>query len=156
MRGKRRAVTGDSDYVLSVLISPELSIPESELSFRATRAGGPGGQHVNTSSTRVELWWNLAESPSLSEDQRRWLTTRLGTRMDSEGWLRLVSAGSRSQLQNRKDVTERFRTVLAQALVVPRKRKKTRPSRAAKERRLAGKKRTAAKKELRRKPADDR
>ena len=72
--------------------------------------------------------------------------------MDSEGWLRLVSARSRSQLQNRKDVTERFRTVLVQALAVPRKRKKTRPSRAAKERRLAGKKHTAIKKDLRKKP----
>lgn len=155
MRGKRRAAPGNPDYVLSVLISPDLSIADSELSFRATRAGGPGGQHVNTSSTRIELWWDLAGSPSLSADQRRWLTTRLATRIDSEGWLRLVSAGSRSQLQNRKDVTERFRTVLAQAMVVPRKRKKTRPSKASKERRLAGKKRTSAKKELRRKPPDD-
>ena len=155
MRGKPRAAVGHHDYVASVLISPDLSVPDAELSFRATRAGGPGGQHVNTSSTRVELWWNLAGSPSLTEDQRRWLTTRLASRIDSEGWLRLVSAGSRSQRQNRKEVTERFRTVLAQALVVPRKRKKTQPSRAAKERRLAGKKRTAAKKELRRKPADD-
>jgi ribosome-associated protein len=135
-----------------VLISPELSIPEAELSYRATRAGGPGGQHVNTSSTRVELWWNVAGSASLSDDQRRRLMTKLGARVDSEGWLRLVSARSRSQLQNRKDVTERFRTVLVQALAVPRKRKKTRPSRAAKERRLAGKKHTAIKKDLRKKP----
>ena len=139
-----------------MLISPDLSISDSELSYRATRAGGPGGQHVNTSSTRVELWWHLAGSPSLSADQRHWLTTRLAGRLDSEGWLRLVSAGSRSQLQNRKDVTERFRTVLVQAMVVPKKRKKTRPSKAAKERRLAVKKRTSAKKELRRKPSDDR
>ena len=80
---------------------------------------------------------------------------RLAARIDSEGWLRLVSAGSRSQLQNRKDVTERFRTVLAQAMVVPKKRKKTRPPKAAKERRLEGKKRISAKKELRRKPSDD-
>jgi ribosome-associated protein len=155
MRGKRRAAPGDPHYVLLVQISPELSIADSELSFRATRAGGPGGQHVNTSSTRVELWWDLAGSPSLSVDQRRWLTTRLAARLDSEGWLRLVSAGSRSQLQNRKDVIERFRAVLAQAMVVPRKRKKTRLPRAAKERRLAGKKRTSAKKELRRKPSTD-
>jgi ribosome-associated protein len=138
-----------------VLISPDLTIPDSELTYRATRAGGPGGQHVNTSSTRVELWWDLAGSPSLSDDQRRWLTARLAGRIDSEGWLRLVSAGSRSQLQNRKEVTARFQAVLAQAMVVPKKRKKTRPTKAAKERRLAGKKRIAAKKELRRKPSDD-
>ena len=155
MRGKRRAAPGDFHYVLFVQISPDLSIADSELTFRATRAGGPGGQHVNTSSTRVELWWDLAGSPSLSDEQRRWLNTRLAARIDSEGWLRLVSTGSRSQLQNRKDVTERFRTVLVQALVVPKKRKKTRPTKAAKERRLAGKKRSSAKKELRRKPSND-
>lgn len=145
----------DPDYVLAVRITPELSIAESELSYRATRAGGPGGQHVNTSSTRIELWWNLAESPSLSEQQRAWLAKRLAARLDSEGWLRLVATGSRSQLQNRKAVTERFETLLAQAIAVPKKRKKTRPSRAARERRLAGKKKLSAKKELRRKPIED-
>jgi ribosome-associated protein len=148
-------VPADPDYVLAVRITPELSIAESELSYRATRAGGPGGQHVNTSSTRIELWWNLAESPSLSEQQRAWLANRLAARLDSEGWLRLVSTGSRSQLQNRRAVTERFEALLAQAIAVPKKRKKTRPSRAARERRLAGKKKISAKKELRRKPIED-
>ena len=100
----------------------------------------------------MELWWNLAASPSLSDQQRAWLTERLAARLDSEGWIRLVSTGSRSQLQNRKEVTERFRTLVAQAAQVPKKRKKTRPSRAAKERRLANKKKESAKKELRRKP----
>lgn len=138
-----------------MLITPDLSIADSELTFHATRAGGPGGQHVNTSSTRIELWWNLAESPSISEPQRTWLTQRLATRLDSEGWIRLVSTGSRSQLQNRKEVTERFRTLLVQAAAVPKKRKKTRPTRAAKERRLAHKKKESAKKELRRKPIVD-
>ena len=110
---------------------------------------------MNTSSTRIELWWNLAASPSLSESQRTWLTQRLAARLDSEGWIRLVSTGSRSQLQNRKEVTERFRTLLVQAAAVPKKRKKTRPSRAAKERRLADKKKESAKKALRRKPIVD-
>ena len=107
---------------------------------------------MNTSSTRVELWWNLAESRSISDQQRAWLTERLAARLDSEGWIRLVSTGSRSQLQNRKEVTERLRAILAQAATVPKKRKKTRPSRAAKERRLQSKKKESAKKELRRKP----
>lgn len=155
MGGKRRATAGDPDYVLSVIIAPDLTIPESELTYRATRAGGPGGQHVNTSSTRVELWWDLVGSPSLSAAQRQWLRTRLETRLDSAGWLRLVSTGSRSQLQNRKEVTERFQVLLAQALVIPKKRKKTRPSRAARERRLSSKKKVSAKKELRRRPSDD-
>jgi ribosome-associated protein len=155
MGGKRRATVGDPDYVLTVLITPALSIPDGELTYHATRAGGPGGQHVNTSSTRVELWWDLAGSPSLTEAQRQWLASRLAARIDSAGWIRLVSTGSRSQLQNRKQVTKRFQALLAQALVVPKKRKKTKPSRAAKERRLASKKRVSAKKELRRRPADD-
>lgn len=136
-------------------ITPDLTIADSELTYRATRAGGPGGQHVNTSSTRVELWWDLAGSPSLTEEQRQWLKTRLMSRLDSAGWVRLVSAGSRSQLQNRKEVTGRFQKLLAQALVVPKKRKKTRPSRAAKERRLSSKKKLSAKKELRRRPTHD-
>lgn len=138
-----------------VRITAELSIPAGELTYHASRAGGPGGQHVNTSSTRIELWWDLAGSPSLTEDQRRWLSSRLAARLDSAGWLRLVSAGSRSQLQNRREVTARFQALLAQAMVVPKKRKKTRPSRAAKERRLSGKKKLSAKKELRRRPVDD-
>jgi ribosome-associated protein len=138
-----------------VQITPGLAIPDSELTYRASRAGGPGGQHVNTSSTRIELWWDLAGSPALTDDQRAWLAGRLAARLDSEGRLRLVSAGRRSQLQNRKAVTERFRALLAQAMEVPRTRKKTRPPRAAKERRLADKKRAAARKELRRKPVEE-
>jgi ribosome-associated protein len=138
-----------------VPIDPFLTIPESELSYRATRAGGPGGQHVNTSSTRVELWWDLAGSRSLSEEQRTWLRKRLATRLDSSGQLRLVSAGSRSQLSNRKEVTRRFHELLKQAMVVPKKRKKTKPSRAVKERRLADKKKLSQKKDLRRRPAHD-
>lgn len=138
-----------------VLITPALTIADGELTYRATRAGGPGGQHVNTSSTRVELWWDLAASPSLTEAQRDWLRAKLAARLDSLGRLRLVSAGSRSQLKNRRDVTERFRALLAQAMVVPKKRKKTRPPRAAKERRLTSKKKLSAKKQLRRRPAED-
>jgi ribosome-associated protein len=135
-----------------VIITPALSIADNELIYQASRSGGPGGQHVNTSSTRIELWWDIATSPSLTEEQRRRLLTRLHSRLDSAGRLRLVSSGSRSQLQNRRDVAERFQEVVASALVVPKKRKKTRPSRAAKERRLTTKKRQGEKKALRRKP----
>jgi ribosome-associated protein len=121
-------------------ITSSVSIPLAELTYRASRSGGPGGQHVNTSSTRIELWWDAAGSPSLSEDQRQRVRARLATRLDSEGQLRLVSSGSRSQLQNREEVTERFQTVLAAALAVPKRRKPTRPSKASKERRLQTKK----------------
>jgi len=67
-----------------------LRIPRAEVSYRATRAGGPGGQHVNTSSTRIELWWNVRERGAPSTAQRALLEERLGHRLDQEGWLRLV------------------------------------------------------------------
>jgi ribosome-associated protein len=84
-------------------ITPDLRLPLAELEYRASRSGGPGGQHVNTSSTRVEVWWNVAASPSLTPEQRAQLLTRLGSRLDSSGRLRLVSSGTRSQLRNRPD-----------------------------------------------------
>jgi ribosome-associated protein len=138
------------DNVLEV--TPELRLPLSELEYRASRSGGPGGQHVNTSSTRIELWWDVAGSPSLSPEQRAQLLERLGPRLDSSGRLRLVSSSSRSQLRNRDDVTERLRSVVAAGLAVRKKRKATKPSRAAKQARLEAKRRRAAIKQRRRSP----
>jgi ribosome-associated protein len=137
-----------------IRIDDHLSIPKSELDFRATRSGGPGGQHVNTSSTRIELLWNVATSPSLDDAQRARILEKLQTRIDGAGVLRLTSSGSRSQLQNREDVLERFARIIAQALRVPRPRKKTKPSRAAKEARLKAKKRRSETKRQRRQPPD--
>jgi ribosome-associated protein len=131
-------------------VSPALRVPLAELEFRASRSSGPGGQHVNTSSTRVEVWWDVAGSPSLSEEQRRRLLARLATRLDGSGRLRLVSGASRSQLRNREEVTERLRAMIAGALVVPKARKRTRPSRAAKAARLEAKRRRSATKRERR------
>lgn len=136
-------------------VSTALRVPLAELDFRATRSGGPGGQHVNTSSTRVEVTWDVAGSPSLSEEQRRHLLVRLASRLDTTGRLRLVSSTSRSQLRNREDVTERLRQVVAQALLVPKARKRTKPSRAAKAARLERKRRRSATKRDRRRPGAD-
>lgn len=137
-------------------ISPELRLPLSELDVRASRAGGPGGQHVNTSSTRVELWWDVAGSRALSEEQRQRLLARLAGRLDSTGRLRVVEGGSRSQLRNRQAATERLTRLVAEALRIPKTRKRTRPSRAAKAARLEAKRRRAAvKRERRRPPGDD-
>ncbi|HZN98460.1 MAG TPA: alternative ribosome rescue aminoacyl-tRNA hydrolase ArfB [Gemmatimonadales bacterium] len=133
-------------------VTPDLRIPLSELEYRASRSGGPGGQHVNTSSTRVELWWDVAASPSLIPEQRDLLLQRLGRRLDSSGRLRLVSSGSRSQLRNKEEVTERLRRVLAAAVAVRKKRKPTKPSRSAKAARLEAKRRQGAKKLHRRAP----
>lgn len=124
----------------AVVINPELRIPRAELTYRATRAGGPGGQHVNTSSTRVELTWDIKQSPSITDEQRERITRRLAKRVTADGVLRLTSAGSRSQYQNKEDVTERFARMIAQALHKPKIRKKTKPSRASKEARLQSKK----------------
>jgi ribosome-associated protein len=133
-------------------ITPALRLPLWELDYRASRSSGPGGQHVNTSSTRIEVWWDVAGSPSVTPEQRAQLLQRLGPRLDSSGRLRLVSSGSRSQLRNREDVTERLRSVVAAALAVRKKRKATKPSRAAKAARLEAKRRRAKLKQHRRSP----
>lgn len=124
----------------AVAINAELNIPRAELTYRATRSGGPGGQHVNTSSTRVELIWDVGASPSLTDEQRERIQRKLAKRITEEGLLRLNSSGSRSQHQNKEEVTERFAGIVAQALEKPKPRKKTRPSRASKEARLQSKK----------------
>lgn len=121
-------------------VTPRLAIPRSELAYRATRSGGPGGQHVNTSSTRVELLWNLDASPSISDEQRARLKVKLRKRIGADGVFRLTSTGSRSQYQNKEDVTRRFANMLEQALRIPKPRKKTRVPRAVKEARLQSKK----------------
>jgi ribosome-associated protein len=136
-------------------VSPELRLPLAELEFRATRSGGPGGQHVNTSSTRVEVWWDVAASPSLTEAQRARLLSRLATRLDGSGRLRLVSSETRSQLRNREDATERLRAVVASALAVPRPRRRTKPTRASMLARVEAKRRRAAVKRDRKRPRDE-
>jgi ribosome-associated protein len=139
----------------SLEVAFDLRLPLAELEFRASRSGGPGGQHVNTSSTRVELWWDVANSPTLSDEQRRRLVDRLATRLDGKGRLRVVAGGSRSQLRNREEATERLRQMVAAALVVPKARKRTRPSRAEKAGRLEEKRRRAAVKRDRKPPRQE-
>lgn len=136
-------------------ITPELLLPVSELDYRATRSGGPGGQHVNTSSTRIELWWNVGTSPTPTAAQRALLLDRLAARLDADGRLRIVASESRSQLRNREAATERLRELVAAALVVAKPRKRTRPSRAAKAARLEAKRRRSATKRDRRHPPHD-
>jgi ribosome-associated protein len=129
-------------------VSDELVIPRAELGYRATRSGGPGGQHVNTSSTRVELEFDVGASPSLTDAQRARITERLAGRIDSTGVLRLASSGSRSQHQNREDVTARLARLLADALKERKPRRRTKVPKAVKEARLrAKKKRSQVKKD---------
>ncbi len=130
-------------------INDRLSISLAELHFRFTPSGGPGGQHANRSATRVELLFDVANSPSLSDAQRRRIVTALKTYIDSQGVLRLASQASRSQVQNREEVTARLQTLLAQALKPRKRRRATRVSRAERERRLADKRRRSEKKKSR-------
>ena len=129
--------------------APGVSIPRAELTYRATRAGGPGGQHVNTSSTRVELTWDVAGSPSLDDAQRARIMERLARRIDSTGVLRMTDASTRSQHRNRERVTERFVEAVAGAFVERKKRKATKVPRAAKQARLEEKKKRSQTKKLR-------
>jgi ribosome-associated protein len=130
-------------------INDDLFVPLAELSFRASRAGGPGGQHVNTSSTRVELVWDVGSSPSLREEQRARILEKLANRISGEGLLLLAEGGSRSQHRNKEAVLERTAELLREALHVPKRRKRTRPPRASREQRLQSKKRRSEVKRLR-------
>jgi ribosome-associated protein len=130
-------------------------IPRDELVIRATRAGGPGGQHVNTSSTRIEVVWNVARTRALDAEQRRLVLSRLATRVDADGDLRVVAADSRSQRQNRAAAESRLVALIARALVVPERRRPTRPTAASVRQRLDTKRRRAdTKRQRRREPGE--
>ena len=138
-----------------IIVTPALTIPRAELQFRASRAGGPGGQHVNTSSTRVELLWDLTHSTVVSDEQRGRLLTKLAARLDAAGMVRVVASDRRSQSQNRDAAAERLAVLVRQALVVPRKRRPTRPTRASREQRLADKRKRGEQKRDRRRDNHD-
>ena len=133
-----------ADETTVLQINDSLWIPRAELTYRATRSGGPGGQHVNTSSSRVELAWNVDTSPSVTDEQRALIQAKLANRINSEGVMLLSGSESRSQHQNKEAVTARFAELVAQALVIPKARRKTRPTRASKEARLQEKKQRSA------------
>jgi ribosome-associated protein len=137
------------------LTAGPVEIPRAELQWRASRSGGPGGQHVNTSSTRVELVWDIAASPSIDEVMRHRLLTRLASRLDSRGRLRLVAQGERSQLRNRQAALERFVTMVADASHLPKRRRPTRPTAAARMARRRAKERRSALKRDRRRPPEE-
>lgn len=139
----------------AIAIRPGVRVPRHELTFRATRSGGPGGQHVNTSSTRVELTWSVPATAALGPELRARALERLANRLDGEGVLRLVSDRTRSQLQNKEDVTERFAELLRAAITLPKKRRPTKVSKGVKARRLDAKRRHGAKKADRRRRGDD-
>lgn len=124
-----------------VVITESLAVPESELQFRFSTGGGPGGQHVNKTATRVTLLFDVAASSSLDEATRVRLLDRLGSRLDRRGVLHIDVQDSRSQWQNRTAAVARFQKVLAEALVEQPERRPTRPTRQSREERLDEKRR---------------
>ena len=133
-------------------INDNLSIPEHELWFTTARSGGPGGQHVNKVSSRVTLWFNVAESPSLSAFQKRRIMSRLASRINQAGELRVVSQQHRSQLANREAAVERFAALLRSALVQEKPRRQTTVPTAVKRQRVEDKKQRGQIKRQRAKP----
>ncbi len=123
-----------------VKITEQLSIPDEELTFTASLSGGPGGQNVNKLSTKVTLWFDVVNSPSLSPEQKELIQSRLATRIGKDGVLRVISQKTRSQAANRELAIERFVELLRDAIREAPVRKRTRVSRAAKLRRLNEKK----------------
>ena len=131
---------------MPIEINQTLVVPDAELEWKYTTSGGPGGQHANRSSTRVQLSWAISDSAVLNEGTRAQLTTKLGdiVRVDVDD--------HRSQLRNKDVAADRLAEKIRSALVRPRKRKATKPSKGSQRRRLEGKKRNAQTKKLRQKP----
>jgi len=133
----------------SLRVNDELELPLSEIELRASRSSGPGGQHANVTASRIEAVFDVEGSPTLSEDQRNRLREKLGDQVTA------VAQDARGQARNRELAPERLREKLAAGLTRPKKRRRTRPSRAAKERRLDQKRRRSQRKAERRRPADE-
>jgi len=123
-----------------ILINDQLTLPSGELTFTASRSSGPGGQHVNKTDSRIQVRWNLENSTVLSIYQKNLLRRAFRARLTDSGDLLLASDVHRSQRRNREEVCQRLAALIRENIVPPKPRKKTRPTRASKERRLDDKK----------------
>lgn len=135
-----------------IRVNSRLVIPHKELLIRATRSSGPGGQHVNKTSSRIELVWNVSTSEVLTDEDRARLLTSLASRLSTDNELRIVVSDTRSQHKNRVIAEERFAEIIRKALIIPKARKPTKPSRGQKQARLEAKSRLSEKKRQRRPP----
>lgn len=138
-----------------LVVNASLVIPAESLAMTAVRASGPGGQNVNKVASKVELRFDLAGCEALGNDVKQRLRALAGKRVDEHGTLLLTSQKTRDQSRNLEDARERLREMVAQALVVPKARRATKPSRRAKQRRLDDKKAVSARKRDRTGGRDD-
>lgn len=138
-----------------IVVAPGVHIPAAELQVSAISGGGPGGQHVNKSATRVAVQWNVRTSRALRDDQRERVLDKLSSRLDSDGVIRIVAGEYRSQQQNRRAAFERLQQLVARALVVPRVRRATKPTYGSVQERLSSKRQRSQTKQQRRRPHDD-
>ncbi len=138
-----------------VEVTSRVRVPASELDLSFSASGGPGGQNVNKVASKAFLRWSPVRSAALSEEDRRWVLTRLKPRLTTEGDLVLSCDRFRDQPRNVAEVVERLRDLLREALLRPVPRKKTRPGRGARERRLGEKRRRSERKRARRPGTED-
>ena len=138
-----------------IRVTASIALDESELIERFVRASGPGGQNVNKVSSAVELRFDVARSPALTEPVRQRLAKLAGRRLTQEGVLVLSADRFRTQERNREDARERLFALIREAAVPPKPRRKTRPTLASKKRRVEGKVKRAGVKEMRRKPGEE-
>jgi len=136
-------------------ITERIRIPEDEFEWSFVRSGGPGGQNVNKVASKAVLRWDVVNSPSLPDDVKARFRTQQHRRITGEGELVISSQRYRDQDRNRQDCLDKLREWVQQATIVPKARKKTRPSRGARERRLADKRRRSATKATRRQRPED-
>lgn len=132
-----------------------VELPEQELEFRFILASGPGGQNVNKVATAVQLRFDVRASPSLPEPVRERLLQLAGNRVSKDGILLITAKRHRTQERNRQDALERLRDLLRRASRPPKPRRKTRPSKAAREKRMQAKRQQSDKKRARRSPEGD-
>jgi ribosome-associated protein len=123
----------------------------NEVIFKAARSGGKGGQNVNKVSTKVELYFNVYDSFCISYEEKITLLNKLSNRIDKNGVLKLTSETERSQFRNKQIVTEKFKSLLKEALIKKKKRLKTKPTAGSKEKRISSKKLVSTKKTMRKK-----
>src|SRR5262245_36687922 len=138
-----------------VFITPTLQIPDDEFTWSFARSSGPGGQNVNKVASKAVLRWNLAVSNALPADVKNRLAEQQKRFFTQDGELIITSQLTRDQDRNREDCLAKLRAIISQALVVPKPRKKTKPSRGSKRRRLENKKRRSDVKQNRRRPHMD-